>query len=190
MSLATDAIGEHYCLSELLLAGKEAYLANGKTQEDWDIVVFGNNEVIRVQVKCTDLTIPSSTAIQGMFIKKGFDYLVIVVLNFNSKNFTYYVIPYEKLKEKKDGERYKLIDNEGHVYFSKRQYKKNKSGQRDASKGYEKQTISFSTIKKQSVQNNFKQYLLKFEHIVPKLLQEIPKQYQNWNNQTVSYKVF
>lgn len=100
INMNSDAIGEYYCLSELLLAQKEAYLANGVTQKGWDIAVLDGNKIIRVQVKCINWKARGQAAVKGNFITREFDYLVIVLLHFNNTNFTSYVIPYEKLKEK------------------------------------------------------------------------------------------
>jgi len=75
----SGAAGEHLVLGELLRKKHEAYLAHGKTQEGWDIVVLrenGNN--VRVQVKSIDW--PNELAVNGKF-EDGFDVLVVVLLN-------------------------------------------------------------------------------------------------------------
>ncbi len=63
--MSSDAIGEYYTLCELLLAGKEAYLANGLTQKGWDIAVLKNNKTIRVQVKSIDWKAKGQASVKG-----------------------------------------------------------------------------------------------------------------------------
>jgi len=48
------AIGEYLVLGELLKRGAEAYLAHGKTQKDWDVVLVHSDRPKRVQVKTID----------------------------------------------------------------------------------------------------------------------------------------
>jgi hypothetical protein len=156
--MSSDAIGEHYCLSELLLAEKEAYLANGVTQKGWDIAVLDGDKTIRVQVKCINWRSSGQAAVKGTFITQEFDYLIIVLLHFNDNNFTSYVIPYDKLKEKSDTDRTILIDDNGNVYYSARKLKKN-------NKSFEKQAIAISTLGKQEIQEQFEQYKAKFDQI-------------------------
>ena len=153
--MSTDAIGEYYSLCELLLAGKEAYLANGATQKGWDILVLENNKTIRIQVKCIDWKAKGQSAIKGMFYNKEFDYLVIVVLNLKDVKFTPFIFEHKKLKEKNNNERNTLIDEKGHLYFSKRNDKK----------PTEKQTIAISTLKKEDILTLFNTHSLKFESI-------------------------
>jgi len=158
--MISDAIGEHYCLCELLLKGKEAYIANGVTQKGWDIAVLDKDKTLRIQVKTINFQAKGQATIKGTFIEKQFDYLVIVLLNLNNVKYTTFVIPYDKLKEKEkdNSDRNKLIDNNGLVYYSART--KLKGGD-----GYEKQAIAFSTIKKQDVLTLFKKYESNFESI-------------------------
>ena len=156
--MSSDAIGEHYCLSELLLAEKEAYLANGVTQKGWDIAVLDGDKTVRVQVKCINWKSSGQAAVKGTFISREFDYLIIVLLHFNKNNFTSYVIPYEKLKEKSNKDRATLIDNEGYVYYSARKEKKNNNG-------FEKQAIAISTLDKQEIQKLFSRYRSKFDTV-------------------------
>ena len=87
-------------MCELLLAEKEAYLANGLTQKGWDIAVLDGEKTIRVQVKCINWNSSGQAAVKGTFISQEFDYLVLILLHFNNQKFTSYVIPYGKLKEK------------------------------------------------------------------------------------------
>ena len=160
-NMSSDAIGEHYCLSELLLAEKEAYLANGVTQKGWDIAVLDGDTTVRVQVKCINWRSSGQAAVKGTFISREFDYLIIVLLHFNGKNFTSYVIPYEMLKEKSEKDRTTLIDNNGHVFFSARKPKKNNNG-------FEKQAIAISTLEKAEIQKLFLQYKARFDTVTSK----------------------
>lgn len=154
----SDAIGEYYCLCELLFAKKEAYLANGMTQKGWDIAVLENHRTIRVQVKCISWNPKKQAAVKGTFIRKEFDYLVIVLLNFKDSKFTPFVIPYEKLKEKTINERNLLIDDEHNVYFSARKLK-------DSGNDYKKQTIAISTLQHDNIYEKFKIYESNFSSI-------------------------
>jgi|GEM_PF-6926122 len=156
--MSSDAIGEHYCLCELLLAEKEAYLANGLTQKGWDIAVLDGEKTIRVQVKCINWNSSGQPAVKGTFISQEFDYLVLILLHFNNQKFTSFVIPYEKLKEKAENDRTTLIDESGYVYYSARTKKKN-------DKGFEKQAIAISTLKKPEIQESFKLYENNFNAI-------------------------
>jgi len=156
--MSSDAIGEHYCLSKLLLAKKEAYLANGLTQKGWDIAVLDKGKTIRIQVKCINWQSSGQAAVKGTFITREFDFLIILLLHFNENNFTSYVIPYEQLKEKSKKDRSTLIDNDGYIYYSARKQNKNKSG-------YEKQAIAISTLKRQEVQKLFSQYRSCFDTV-------------------------
>lgn len=158
MIISSDAIGEYYCLSEILLAEKEAYLANGLTQKGWDIAVLDGQKTIRVQVKCINWKSAGQAAVKGTYITKEFDYLVIVLLHFNGNRFTPFVIPYEKLKEKGEGDRGKLIDEDGFVYYSAKTKKKR-------GEGYEKQAIAISTLEKSDIQELFSIYHANFRSI-------------------------
>jgi len=80
----TCAIGEYLALAELLKRGHEAFIAQGPTQQGWDVAVIrkdGDTEkVIRVQVKTIDWpkdnrrTVTLSNAL-------AFDYLIVVLLD-------------------------------------------------------------------------------------------------------------
>jgi hypothetical protein len=83
--------GEHLVLGELLKRKYPAYLANGKTQPCWDIIIIKESKVIKIQVKTIDW--PNKTAVNGNF-EKGFDYLIIVLLN-SEKAAKYLIIPRE-----------------------------------------------------------------------------------------------
>lgn len=72
------ASGEYLVLGEMLRRGYECYLANGPTQNGWDIVVLNENgSNIRIQVKTIDW--PEKNAINGK-LDNGFDILVAVLL--------------------------------------------------------------------------------------------------------------
>ncbi len=86
------ASGEYLVLGEMLRRGYECYLANGPTQNGWDIVVlneYGAN--IRIQVKTIDW--PEKNAINGK-LDDGFDILIAVLLQ-RSMSHAKYVLPRE-----------------------------------------------------------------------------------------------
>lgn len=157
--MSSDAIGQHYCLCELLLEGREAYLANSLTQKGWDIAILDENRIIRIQVKCINWESRGQAVVKGTFIEKEFDYLVIVLLKYKEKKFTPFVIPYEKLREKKGNQRTTLIDKDGFVYFSARKKKK-------GDKGVEKQAIAISKLQNDNVYKMFDTYRENFGSIM------------------------
>lgn len=72
------ASGEYLVLGEMLRRGYECYLANGPTQNGWDIVVLNEHGAnIRIQVKTIDW--PEKNAINGK-LDDGFDILIAVFL--------------------------------------------------------------------------------------------------------------
>lgn len=91
----TCAIGEYLALAELLKRGHEAFIAQGPTQEGWDVAVIirdGEFErVIRVQVKTIDWpknnrrTVTLSNAL-------AFDYLVVVLLDLEKAHSRYLIL--------------------------------------------------------------------------------------------------
>jgi hypothetical protein len=154
-------VGERYCLGQLKLIGKNASRAEDKNQKGWDIKISESPKEIKVQVKTLiwesngtfsrdEKSIP---VIKGHFIKNNFDYLVIIFLNLNKIDFTSYVIPYNRLKEKGATDKQKLIDEDGYIYYSTRVTEIEIDN---------KQSISISTIKHEEVQKLFEIYLNKF----------------------------
>lgn len=89
------AIGEYLALAELLKRGHEAFIAQGPTQEGWDIAVIRRDgefeRVIRVQVKTIDWpkknrrTVTLSNAL-------AFDYLVVVLLDLEKAHSRYLIL--------------------------------------------------------------------------------------------------
>ena len=74
------AIGEYHVLAELLRNGFDAYLAHGKTQADWDIIVIMDNKNIKIQVKTK--TLNNLCTNNPIEIESGqCDYVIIVVIN-------------------------------------------------------------------------------------------------------------
>ncbi len=73
--------GEYLVMLELLKLDFEAYLANVKNQENWDItVILDSNKVKRIQVKTTELQNNSkNNSIKN--IDKNYDYIIIVVID-------------------------------------------------------------------------------------------------------------
>jgi len=91
----TCAIGEYLALAELLKRGHEAFIAQGPTQQGWDVAVIrkdGDTEkVIRVQVKTIDWpkdnrrTVTLSNAL-------AFDYLIVVLLDLTQAHSRYLIL--------------------------------------------------------------------------------------------------
>ena len=83
------ASGEYLVLGEMLRRGYECYLANGPTQNGWDIVVLNEHGAnIRIQVKTIDW--PEKNAINGK-LDVGFDILIAVLLNRNLPHAKYVI---------------------------------------------------------------------------------------------------
>ncbi|WP_416826280.1 hypothetical protein [Ectobacillus polymachus] len=101
------AIGEYLVLAELLKRDFMAFLAQGDTQVDWDIILFNtNNSVKKVQVKAINITINNSAVNINPESIKNIDYLVIVLLNIPSeeefdenKASEFFIIPSENINE-------------------------------------------------------------------------------------------
>ncbi len=164
--------GEKYCLEQLLNIRKNAFLAENSNQPDWDIKILDGSKTTYIQVKTNlwesngDLTRKKDSihSIKGQFKNNKFDYLVLILLNFNKESYTSYVIPSNKLKEKGENDREKLID-EGYVYYSTAI----KEPEKDR---YEDQTISISTLKYKEKQDLFDVYLNKFDSIITAITRE------------------
>ena len=78
---------EYLVLTELLMKNIEAYQALSFNQIDYDItVVLSIDNVVRVQVKATDLQ-NSSTNNTIKNVNKRFDYMVLVVVDNGNKRF-------------------------------------------------------------------------------------------------------
>lgn len=108
------AIGEHYILAELLRNGIGAHLSHGKTQVGWDIIVFVNNEVKKIQVKTTELQNDSTN--NSISIKKnGFDFIIFVILD-SPNIYDYYVLTRDEIP----------YNNDTQVYLSEKNLEDNK----------------------------------------------------------------
>lgn len=82
------AAAEYFVLAELLRNHKEAYLAQGTTQPDWDIICIENNAFLKIQVKALDF--PAYSAV-NMKSSTQCDYLVVVFLNRGDEKPSYYI---------------------------------------------------------------------------------------------------
>jgi len=114
-----DKFGEQYAHLELIRNGYAySYLANSSTQEGWDIACFIEDgevyRLVKLQVKTHNWKSECSHAIQ-FSPKADFDFLVMVILNYNA-NYTTYVIPKSKLKAKTDKE---PLFHDGYIMYSK-----------------------------------------------------------------------
>lgn len=120
-----EEIGELSVLNELLKKDYEAYRANSRIQENWDLVVIlENNYIKRIQVKTTILQNKSTN--NSFKLKEGFDFLILVVIDTNNK-FAYYILTNEETKNiqggkikftvsKSKNKSYKVIDDiEGYI---------------------------------------------------------------------------
>lgn len=145
--------GEYYVLSQLLRKGYEAYLAQGSTHKGWDIIVFFNKTIKKVQVKT--LQWEDSKVVQGNFKDKDFDFLVIVTLNrsFENKVIAYdsLIIPRANVTEKKKSGA-KLFINEN-IQFSK------------IVKGNPQQTITLTTLYSEENSKIYTKYKNKWSKI-------------------------
>lgn len=90
------AIGEYLVLGELLKRNVEAYLAHGETQKGWDVVIMTGDRIKRVQVKTIDW--PTQLAVNGKFTK-GFDYLVVVLLDREKPRSRFFIFEPTELNE-------------------------------------------------------------------------------------------
>ncbi|MBZ9614300.1 hypothetical protein [Clostridium estertheticum] len=95
-------IGEHYVLCELLRNEFQAYIANGSTQEGWDIIVILKSKVLKLQVKTAQWIDKGTTAINGKFSEDNYDFLVIVLINFCSEKYTTFIISKNELEMKNE----------------------------------------------------------------------------------------
>ncbi|MFC7418360.1 hypothetical protein ACFQNF_00510 [Iodobacter arcticus] len=90
------ASGEYLVLGEMLRRGYECYLANGPTQNGWDIVVLNEHGAnIRIQVKTIDW--PEKNAINGK-LDHGFDILIAVLLQRNMPQAKYVIASLDEIE--------------------------------------------------------------------------------------------
>ncbi|NEZ47923.1 hypothetical protein FDF74_12100 [Clostridium niameyense] len=113
----TGIIGEYYVLCELWRKGFNALKADNPNQKDWDILVLLNNKNIKLQVKTIDWQKSSSKVITGNF-KNGFDFLALVLLNYNKRKYTVLVIPKSKIKVRSKSQPRGLLDKENNILYT------------------------------------------------------------------------
>ncbi|MCA6217935.1 hypothetical protein KGA65_15485 [Ideonella sp. B7] len=90
------ASGEYLVLGEMLRRGYECYLANGPTQNGWDIVILNEHGAnIRIQVKTIDW--PEKNAINGK-LDDGFDILIAVLLQRKKPQAKYVIASLNEIK--------------------------------------------------------------------------------------------
>jgi hypothetical protein len=156
--MRTDKIGKSYCLNEIRLSGKRARLVEDSAEKSWNMEVLDeeHNHIIHVQVDSIDWEIEAHTPVKIHFINKALDYLIIVLLNYKGEEFTSYVIPQNKLKQKGKGDTFKLIDEAQLVYYASRPNPSESSYQ----------TIDISTLKHDDIQQKFECYKSAFKLIV------------------------
>lgn len=116
----SGTIGEHYSLCELWRKGFNAIKSEDPTNKDWDILILSENSSMvqaKIQVKTIDWNESSSKVISGNF-KKGFDFLILIVLNLNDIPYNLFVIPIENIKERPINQSRGLVDAEYNVLFT------------------------------------------------------------------------
>jgi hypothetical protein len=118
----TCAIGEYLALAELLKRGHEAFIAQGPTQNGWDVAVIrtdGESErVIRVQVKTIDWpknnrrTVTVSNAL-------AFDYLIVVLLDLVQAHSRYLILSRSEINDLASAENPDRDDKSRSWYIAK-----------------------------------------------------------------------
>ena len=106
--------GEHLVLGELLKRGHAAFLALGKTQSDWDIIIMRDTGDKLVQVKAVDW--PCSKNHAAKFSHKPpfyFDYLVIVLLRRDMERSQFFLFTKDKAESLVAGKEEKTITISG-----------------------------------------------------------------------------
>lgn len=105
-------IGEQFTLIELLRNGFDAYLPPSSTKNEFDILVLlGDKEInkeIKIQVKAVDWSKSSNPTIVGNFNAGGFDYLMIVFINFSNSPYKLFIVPKDNLIMRTDNELYRI----------------------------------------------------------------------------------
>ena len=89
------AAGEHLVLGELLKRHIDAYLAHGRTQQGWDILVVEPCGFKKVQVKAIDW--PQSTPV-NVSSAMGFDAMVVVLLRRCAQRSRFLVLTAEEVR--------------------------------------------------------------------------------------------
>lgn len=116
------AIGEYLVLAELLKRGREAFIAQGPTQDGWDIVVIDSPEekkkIIRVQVKAIEWPTDNRRTITLSKALK-FDYMVVVLLNLRQPHSRYLVASHTEVNQFASEENEKRKSNARSWYIAK-----------------------------------------------------------------------
>jgi hypothetical protein len=108
------AAGEFLVAGELLRLGQEAYIAQGPTQRDWDIVCINGCEILRIQVKAIDW--PGQNAV-NLKCDSIFDYLIVVLLRTSECSPAYYIFKKSEILEKISKKNEKRKDNRRTLSF-------------------------------------------------------------------------
>lgn len=91
----TCAIGEYLALAKLLKDGHEAFIAQGPTQQGWDIAVITRTEelekITRVQVKTIDWPREKRRTVT-LSNEMAFDYLIVILLDRTKPHSRYLVL--------------------------------------------------------------------------------------------------
>lgn len=103
--------GEHLVLSELLKRDIEAYLAIKSNQDDYDITAIIDNNIVRIQVKTTELENQSTNNSIGN-LNKNYNFLVLVVISKSSTQM-FILSKEEVLLEKGDNKDLSVTQNKG-----------------------------------------------------------------------------
>ncbi|KZL93980.1 hypothetical protein [Clostridium magnum] len=110
-------IGEYYTLCELWRNNYKAIKSNNPIQDGWDIIVLLENKNVKLQVKTINWKLSSSKVINGDF-QGDFDFLVVVLLEFNHKKYTTLIIPKCKLKERPKSQPRGIMDEGGNFLYT------------------------------------------------------------------------
>lgn len=124
------AAGEYLVLGELLKRQHQAYLALGPTQPDWDIVIFGGSNPVKIQVKAIDWPCSKNKAVN---VKPPirFNYLVIVLLERQNSRSRYLILSKREVEEHLSKENLKRKDPKRTITISKTTLEKNEKNWED-----------------------------------------------------------
>lgn len=116
----SGTIGEYYTLCELWRNGLNAIKSENPREKYWDILVLTYDSlrtVAKIQVKTVNWGTKTSNVITGDFTG-DFDYLVIVLLNYNQVSYTLYVIPKSRIKPRPKTQPRGLLDNTDNLLYT------------------------------------------------------------------------
>lgn len=113
-------IAEYYVICELIRNGYKPFKAINPTQYGWDIKLDSLNAKLQVKGIEWDSKINTKTNPTITIKNLDFDFLIIVIINYNATKYTTLIIPKDKLKLKGSHDRYKLIDEDGYIYHSEK----------------------------------------------------------------------